>query len=354
MIKRVQRVGHIKSAADLFLGRARELTVQTTDNAVRVHDGATVGGIELARKDVANVPAATGAVDGKMTASQAGDLSTVKADFTAHDNSTNGHPVATPSVDGFESAADKTKLDGIEALATIDQTPAEILADLLTVDGVSSGLDADLLRGENVTPDSTINTVVRRDGAGRSAFADPSAADDAATKGYTDAADDIGALSAASALTGAELVAVDQTTRKRTTTQLIANLAPSGPIESGTVMLFFQAAVPTGWTQVTSQNNKAFRVVSGTGGGAAGATGFTSVFGAAKVVGGTAITEAQMPAHTHTTPQGQSGSGSFDIGSGGAKALSSGSGTTGGDATHNHTLSLDLQYLDIVMGSLDA
>ena len=46
---------------------------------------------------------------------------------------------------------DKTKLDGIEAGATADQTASEILTALLTVDGTSSGLDADLLDGNEAT-----------------------------------------------------------------------------------------------------------------------------------------------------------------------------------------------------------
>lgn len=45
---------------------------------------------------------------------------------------------------GSMSAADKSKLDGIEAGATGDQTAAEILAKLVTVDGTGSGLVADL------------------------------------------------------------------------------------------------------------------------------------------------------------------------------------------------------------------
>lgn len=41
-------------------------------------------------------------------------------------------------------------------------------------------------------------------------------------------------------------------------------------IPSGTIMLFFQASAPTGWTQVTSQNDKLLRIVSGAGGGTGG------------------------------------------------------------------------------------
>ena len=54
-------------------------------------------------------------------------------------------------------------------------------------------------------------------------------------------------------------------------------------IPAGTVMPFYQAAAPAGWTQVTTQNDKVFRVVSGTGGGA----------------GGTIATSATL-AHSHT------------------------------------------------------
>ncbi len=96
------------------------------------------------------------------------------------------HAAATPSVNGFMSAADKTKLDGlsqsggpsagevktlyesnadtnaftdallsklsaIESGATGDQNAGEILSLLQSVDGSGSGLDADLLDGLNAT-----------------------------------------------------------------------------------------------------------------------------------------------------------------------------------------------------------
>lgn len=54
---------------------------------------------------------------------------------------------------------------------------------------------------------------------------------------------------------------------------------------SGTVLLFYQAAAPTGWTQVTTQNNKALRVVSGTGGGTGGSVAFTTAFTSQGVTG---------------------------------------------------------------------
>ena len=88
---------------------------------------------------------------------------------------------------------------------------------------------------------------------------------------------------------------------------------PSVPANS--VMLFYQATAPLGWTQVTTQNDKALRVVSGAGGGTGGSTAFTSVFtsrtpsgsvggGSVSVsvggnTGNTALSVAQLPPHTH-------------------------------------------------------
>jgi hypothetical protein len=58
---------------------------------------------------------------------------------------------ATTSLPGSMSAADKTKLDGIETAATADMTANEILTAILTVDSAGSGLDADLLDGNEAS-----------------------------------------------------------------------------------------------------------------------------------------------------------------------------------------------------------
>jgi len=62
-----------------------------------------------------------------------------------------GNITTTGLVDGRDVAADGTKLDNIESSATADQTPAEILTAIKTVDGTTSGLDADLLDGQEGT-----------------------------------------------------------------------------------------------------------------------------------------------------------------------------------------------------------
>lgn len=78
---------------------------------------------------------------------------------------------------------------------------------------------------------------------------------------------------------------------------------------SGTKLLLQQSAAPTGWTKVTSENDKALRVVSGsvtTGGSAAFSTAFASYTPAGSVsttVGGTinshTLTVNEIPAHRH-------------------------------------------------------
>ena len=54
---------------------------------------------------------------------------------------------AGQTFDGRDVSADGSKLDGIEAGATADQTASEILTAIKTVDGSGSGLDADTLDG---------------------------------------------------------------------------------------------------------------------------------------------------------------------------------------------------------------
>ena len=62
-----------------------------------------------------------------------------------------GNITVTGTVDGRDINADGTKLDGIEPGATADQTASEILTAIKTVDGTTSGLDADLLDGQEGT-----------------------------------------------------------------------------------------------------------------------------------------------------------------------------------------------------------
>ena len=68
-------------------------------------------------------------------------------DFNKNVNIT-GNLILSGTVDGRDIATDGAKLDTIESNATADQTAAEILTAIKTVDGATSGLDADLLDGQ--------------------------------------------------------------------------------------------------------------------------------------------------------------------------------------------------------------
>lgn len=46
--------------SDIFTGLAGEITMDTTDNTVRIHDGATLGGFALARADLSNISGTVG------------------------------------------------------------------------------------------------------------------------------------------------------------------------------------------------------------------------------------------------------------------------------------------------------
>lgn len=73
-------------------------------------------------------------------------------------------------------------------------------------------------------------------------------------------------------------------------------------LPAGTKMLFVQTAAPTGWTKDVTHNDKALRIVSGAA-STGGTVAFTTAFMSKAVLGtnaGTALTQAQTPAHTHT------------------------------------------------------
>lgn len=88
-----------------------------------------------------------------------------------------------------------------------------------------------------------------------------------------------------------------------------AGIQPGVVVGSGTVMLFYQSAAPTGWTQVTSLNDYALRLVSGVGGTTGGTTAYSTVFSnqtpsisvgiGSLSISATTLSASQMPAHNH-------------------------------------------------------
>jgi len=89
-----------------------------------------------------------------------------------------------------------------------------------------------------------------------------------------------------------------------------------GIVPQSSVMVFYQASAPTGWTQDTTDNDKALRVVDNTlpltGGSSGGSLALSSVWNGTGAsgpatsvtdgtVGDTTLTTQQLPAHTHNT-----------------------------------------------------
>ena len=151
--------------------------------------------------------------------------------------------------------------------------------------------------------------------------------------------------------------------------------AATSSIPAGSVMLFYQNAAPTGWTIVTSQNNKALRVVSGSGGVAGGTTAFSTVFANQTVstsisvsgtTGATTLSTSQIPSHTHSFRMGTApGCGGEVIPFYNGGMVFNGDGTTastGGGTSHTHSFSgsgsgtssavtLNVQYIDVIIAS---
>jgi hypothetical protein len=124
---------------------------------------------------------------------------------------------------------------------------------------------------------------------------------------------------------------------------------------SGTRVLFQQTNAPTGWTKETAHNDKVLRVVSGTA-SAGGANSFSTVM-AQTVVGSTALTLAQIPAHTHTYSIGSNNGTVQDSNLQNAAAwnqnTSTNTGSAGSGDAHNHSITMNMAYVDIIIGVKD-
>lgn len=117
---------------------------------------------------------------------------------------------------------------------------------------------------------------------------------------------------------------------------------------SGDQILFRGTTTPTGWT-IAAQNNKALRIVSGTP-SSGGATAFTTVFGSGLTTGSTALTLAQIPAHTHNYDRAYEAAGTTIGGDNSDIKMaytSTATSSAGSGSGHTHTLSLDVLYYDM-------
>jgi hypothetical protein len=154
-----------------------------------------------------------------------------------------------------------------------------------------------------------------------------------------------------------------------------SGVIPASPIPSGTVMLFYQSAAPSGWTQVTSLNDYALRIVSGTGGTTGGTTAFSTVFAnqtptittSGLSAGATTLSSTQIPSHSHSNTlntyyanPGCSGGSIWTGANVGFGNQTWSTANTGGGGSHTHSIfgsatssaiTLNVQYANIILCS---
>jgi len=152
-----------------------------------------------------------------------------------------------------------------------------------------------------------------------------------------------------------------------------------GIIPQNSVAVFYQASAPAGWTKLTTHNDKALRVVSGTGGGfgfggtsGTGGISFTTAFPslaktisgsvtASGTVGDTTLTTAQIPSHSHAAGSSVTVSpGSPGVTGRLVNTSAPNTGPAGGGQSHTHpftgsaapfssTIDLRVQYIDVII-----
>lgn len=130
--------------------------------------------------------------------------------------------------------------------------------------------------------------------------------------------------------------------------------APPSTFAPGVAMLFAQAAAPLGWTQDVTINDRVLRIVSGAGGGQAGSWTISGL-----TVGDTALSIAQLPAHSHTAGSTIAVAGGDSVPTSVRQPNATGVATSsvGSGATHTHGLASSgawrPAYLDIIRATKD-
>jgi hypothetical protein len=146
--------------------------------------------------------------------------------------------------------------------------------------------------------------------------------------------------------------------------------ASNASFPAGTALLFQQTAAPTGWTKVTTHNDKALRLVSGTV-GTGGSVAFSAAFASQSVsgsVGATTLSESQIPGHSHSFTDyyfaevggsyssGLAGSNQGNDFDNSAFGLSNATNNTGGGGSHTHgfsgtAINLAVNYVDVIIAT---
>lgn len=163
-----------------------------------------------------------------------------------------------------------------------------------------------------------------------------------------------------------------QTTSNTTiaTTKYVKD-AVAALLPSGTSILFQQTTAPTGWTKVTTHNDKALRVVSGSV-SSGGSVAFSSAFVSQAVsgsVGSTTLSIDQIPSHSHSfddyyfaenngTNWGWGGSNNGMDWDNRGFSYNHNTAAAGGGGSHTHSftgtaINLAVQYVDVIIATKD-
>lgn len=136
------------------------------------------------------------------------------------------------------------------------------------------------------------------------------------------------------------------------------NDVQSSPVTpSGSVMVFPQTTVPTGWTRVSTYDDAALRVVGSAVPGSGGVNGFISQLVNQLTSTGTGLNATQIPSHFHSWGvklDNGHGSGSefvFEVQLTPPGSVTIVSSFVGGGAPHSHTVTLNTKYLDVLIAS---
>jgi hypothetical protein len=371
MAKIVRRRRGSTTDHDVFTGDEGEITVDITEKTLRVHDGSTVSGIPLARKDMGNVSNAVGIT--QLTVSDGTPNQLLSTDGSGNLQFSNAPDVSGASVGGDISGtigntqivanavgtpelADNAVVSAKIGTGEVQQTnlaansvgTAQIQLNAVTVNelGPQSVQEAKIQTGAvtntkiadnsvttvkvldaNVTADKlatdAVTTVKILDGN----VTEPKIADNAVTTNKIAdgnvTVDKLASSGVLPALDGSNLLGIEG--------------VPSGIIAiwSGSI-----ATIPNGWVICDGTNSTPDlrdRFVIGAGSGQA-----VDATGGSTSTGAHTLTIAQMPSHTHS---GQQAGGPRADGDN-QKIVGSGSttGATGGSGSHTHTGSLPPYY----------
>lgn len=127
-------------------------------------------------------------------------------------------------------------------------------------------------------------------------------------------------------------------------------------VPAGSVITFYNSAAPTGYTLV-ALSDYALQVVGSGGGVTSGSVPYSTLFGLTSV-GATALTEAQLPSHSHAL-QGFSVptfDGFYTVYGGGLQVAASigyisATSNTGSGATHTHTLDMRVRTAKVILAT---